>query len=258
MTDEIRENLAGKRLIFTVTTGRSGTNYLANMLSYLPGVLSLHEPAPTFHAVLRSAVRDPEVAYRFLIENKLPAIAQCPGSIYIETSHVFCKAFFEPMLEIGIVPDLILLSRPKRDVAISFYQLGSIPARTPRGKIYFVQPDDPGVLPMPGWETMHDYQLNFWYTLEIERRAKLYGDEIRRRGGMVYAVTLDEISTVIGYWKLILAMQLPFPRPLNALKHLKSHSRRVNSKMDLKNSLRVEDWDSLEAEVLERTGYTPS
>lgn len=252
LPEDLKRRLAGKRLIFTVTTGRSGTNYMNNMLTYLPGVKSLHEADPQFQKVLRPMQQNPELAYRFWIEEKLPAIAAYAEPIYVETSHVFCKGFLEPLLDLGIVPDLILLSRDKREVAISMYQLNHTPARSHIGRIYHVQPDDPGVLPLPGWETLHDYQLNYWYTLEIERRSRVYAEEIRRRGGIAYAVTLEDFSTVIGYWKLLLGMNLPLPGPINALKHLKSHLRRVNAKGNLKEVKQAENWDALEAEVLHR------
>jgi hypothetical protein len=258
LPDAIKRELANKRLVFTVTTGRSGTKYLSTMLSYLPNVQSLHEPLPAFHRVLRAALRDPMVARSFLLEEKLPAIAAYPQSVYIESSHVFCKAFFEPLIDLGIVPDLILLSRSRRDVAISMYQLGHTPSRTHLGRIYHIHPGDPGVLKMPGWETMHDYQLSFWYTLEIERRAKVYGEEVERRGGRVYSVTLDELATVTGYRKLIADMDFPSPRLIDSLRYLKSRLRRVNNRRELKDYSRVEDWDALEAEVLARTGLAQS
>ena len=53
-----------RQLIFTVTTGRSGTDYLAYMLDCVPGVASSREPRPNFVWAMRDAQTDPEVAKR--------------------------------------------------------------------------------------------------------------------------------------------------------------------------------------------------
>jgi hypothetical protein len=252
LSDELKTQIAQKRLIFTVTTGRSGTKYLKTMLSFLHNVQSLHEPLPGFHEVLRDIQHDKSLAYYFWIEQKLPSIVNFPEPIYIEASHVFCKGFLESLLELGIIPDLIVLRRDMREVAQSMYRLGHIPARSQIGRIYLIQPDDPDVIPMPDWESMHDYQLCYWYCLEIERRAQKYTVDIRRLGGQVHETTLDEISTMMGFWKLIQALDLPLPRPLNALRYLKNHFRQINTKYKIKDHELNADWDTLEAEVHER------
>lgn len=256
LANDLKAQLTQKRLIFTVTTGRSGTNYLTNMLSYLPNVTSLHEPEPDYHHVLRSVQHQPELAYEFLIERKLPAIAADKAPIYIETSHLFCKGFFEPLLDLGIVPDLILLSRDKRSVAKSMYQLNQIPARTEIGRNYLVQPDDPQVLPLPNWESLHDYQLCYWYTLEIERRQQVYSAEVKKRGGMVYAITLEDFSTIKGFWSLLWAMKLPFPYPLNAARHFRSHLFRSNTLSEFKNTEKSADYAALEFDLFKQMQRT--
>ena len=65
---------ATKSLIFTVTPGRSGTKYLAALLGSVPGVAAHHEPQPDFVTALRRAQQDPEVAFAFWRDVKLPFI----------------------------------------------------------------------------------------------------------------------------------------------------------------------------------------
>ncbi len=163
-----------KTLVFTVTPGRSGSKYLAALLSAIPGVSSHHEPKPDFASVMRRTQQDPEIAFSFLRHKKFPAIAEYAEPVYVETSHLFCKGFFEPLLLMEIFPKLIFLRRHPTDVAWSLVERGTIPARTSSGCLYLLDPRDPNVLPLKGWESMTDYQLCFWYTLEIERRLLRY------------------------------------------------------------------------------------
>jgi len=257
LAPDVLEKISRKRLIFTVTTGRSGTNYMTNMLSYVSGICSRHEPNPPLHEVLREVQADTNKAYDFLVNEKLPVIADEKEAIYIETSHLMCKGFIEPLLDIGVLADLIILRREPRAVAKSMYQLDHIPARSSVGKKFLLQPDDPDVLPLPEWEALHDYQLAFWYTLEIERRAQKYKALYLDAGAKVVETTLDEFSTITGYYRFLRELKLPFPPAINMLKHLKSHIRRVNNKDDLKQERQVADIETLEAEVLERIPYNP-
>ena len=257
LSSELKHKLDSKRLIFTVTTGRSGTNYMTNMLSYLPDVYAQHEPAPPLHQVLREVQHNPDLAYQILVEEKLPRIAETPRRIYIETSHLVCKGFLEPMADLGLVPDIVILRRSPRKVAKSMYELGHIPGRSPVGQQFLVQPDDPGVLPISDPDSLHHYQLAFWYTLEIERRAQAYREKFRDSGSQVVEISLEEFSTVMGYYRFLNTMKLPFPPLINIIKHLRSHLRRVNNKDKLKEKQDIEDFDALEADVLTRIPYNP-
>ncbi|WP_163328944.1 hypothetical protein GFV12_06535 [Desulfurobacterium thermolithotrophum] len=90
----LKEQLSTKRLIFTVTTGRSGTAYLSKILSLIPNISAFHEPEPNFVDVMRLALEKPELAVKFWVLEKLPFIAKTPHNIYCETSHLFCKGSF--------------------------------------------------------------------------------------------------------------------------------------------------------------------
>ena len=66
-----------KRLIFTVTTGRSGTKYLSEILKQNKRLDVFHEPEPSFQSVFRIALRDRIVARDFMTNQKLPFIKKC-------------------------------------------------------------------------------------------------------------------------------------------------------------------------------------
>ncbi|HUF08258.1 MAG TPA: hypothetical protein VMO47_02980 [Rhodothermales bacterium] len=248
-----KDLLSDKQLIFTVTTGRSGTEYLSKALGLLDGVTSRHEPWPEFVEVMREAQWDESVAYDFLVRKKLPAVAAEEGTVYVETSHLFCKGFLEPMLDLGLKLDLIHLERPKREVAASLLRLGTIPGKSE----WYLSPDDPGVLPLSGWTTLHDYQLCYWYCLEIERRSRQCAETVRGAGGIFVSTTLSEATTTEGFSRVVSDLRLP-PLTRDGLDQLKLLTRKpVNRKVDGVRRSVIDDGsllDELEAQVLDRIG----
>lgn len=253
LPEDLREKLAQKRLIFTITSGRSGTRYLRHMFYYIPDVQAVQHTNPGYKDVLLEVKQNPSAAYEFLIETKLPIIADYPEPIYIDSDHIFCKGFFEPIIELGIVPDVILLRRNNRDISKSMYQLGHIPERSNISDHYLISPVDNVFVPISDWETLNDYQLCYWYCLEIEYRRVVYGERIRQLGGQAYDLTLEEFSTIRGYYRFLKEAELPYPNLLNTLKYLKNHITRYNNKDKVKKEIIEEiDWETLENEVIAR------
>jgi hypothetical protein len=140
-----------RRLIFSLNPGRCGTAYLWKAFETVPGVLGGHEPRPNFVDVMRAAQDDPGAARRWLEEVKLPYIRSLDcgvgyNAVYVETSHLFVQGFVEPMLDLGVVPDVIVIDRPVREVALSMWRRKEIPGRTWLGLRYRLKPDDPSAL----------------------------------------------------------------------------------------------------------------
>ncbi len=253
--DELVENIRKKRLIFSVTTGRSGTAYLASIFGFAKGVYSVHEPTPEYADVLRQVQKTATVAQQFLLEKKLPAILKTSGNIYIETSHLACKGFLEPLLQLGIVPDLIVHRRPPRDVALSMLKMGTIPGRSNKGLRFYLSPDDPEVLTLSGWEKLNDYQLCYWYCLEIERRAVFYKQLFTQAGARVSETTLAGLKSFDGLTRCFaeLDLQIKFPGWLSRLRFLRSTGVKVNESLETKKNIGIpENIVDLEAVVSER------
>ncbi|MBX3027409.1 hypothetical protein KF840_21120 [bacterium] len=183
-----------KTVVLTVTAGRTGTTFLTHLLARCPDTTSLHEPEPSFVPVLRLAQRDPALARRFLLEYKLPFIASVPTRRYVETGHLFCKGFLEPLLALGVAPRAIALRRAPRRVAASLLARRTVPGRGKLGLKYLLHPADPGVLPLPRWQRWSDYQLCFWYALEIENRQRRYRAPVEAAGGAWVDVTAEELG----------------------------------------------------------------
>ncbi len=208
MNVETGWSAGGKRLIFTVGTGRNGTGYVSHLLHGLAGICCLHEPDPQFYTVLRAVQTDPGVAERFLLEQKLPAIRAVSEPVYFETSHLACKGFLEPLMSHGVPLDLVILRRDPVLVATSLYLLGTVPGRTPLGLQFLLSPADPGVLPLAHWQDLHDWALCYWYCLEIERRAQVYKQRLAGLGGRLLETSVGMLKTDRGLGELLAFLDL--------------------------------------------------
>lgn len=206
--EALLDAVRAKRLVVTLTAGRSGSTYLARLLAGLPDVTCRHEAPPHYGFALRAAQHRPEAARRFLLEYKLPRIAEAPTSRYAEVSHLFCKGFVEPLLALDVVPNAIVLRRAPRAVAASWLTRDAIPGRNRRGLRLHVHPGDPGTLPLPRWWRATDYQLCFWYALEIECRQRTYSEAIAAAGGAVVDVTAVELHDPARFLALLDAVDL--------------------------------------------------
>lgn len=243
--------LRSKHLIFTVTSGRSGSHFLARVMGYVPRLTVFHEEKEhSFHHYLRAAQTDRSVAERFLLEEKLPFIAASQEPAYFEASHLFCKGFFEPMHEWGLTPDLVILTRDIRDISASLYQLGTIPGRTEKALTFYLSPEDPSVHPVPEWKSWTDYQLCYWYCLEIQRRAAVYENMALAVGAKVVRIDLSELKQWKCYKAMLKGLGLPLPGLLDRLRFVKNANRKAGDFSVAKQSIAIpEDRDAQEKVV---------
>lgn len=251
--------MVDKRFIFTVTTGRTGTGFVANLLGIFKGTTTFHEPDPSFNLVLRAAQDNPQVARDFLVDLKIPAICRMSVSpVYIETSHLFCKGFLEPWLEISElpIPDLIFLDRDFRKISLSNLSLRSIPGKSETGLKFYLAPWDKSCFTrVTDWESLNDYQLCYWYCLEIEERKKLYSQLIQAKGGRTLFTSIEHLQTVNGILEAQKSLEL---QPLTVhgwLAYFKRRSVNINKKEHAKEDVAFDphQLDQWEAEVRQRT-----
>ncbi|WP_108661003.1 hypothetical protein [Acuticoccus kandeliae] len=186
---------AERRLVFTITNGRSGSGALAAMAAAVPGLHAVHEPEPKFAWLARHAQRNIRLAEDFLIHDKIPAIeASVPrGATYLETHNAFGKGFFEAAFALRLKFDLVLLHRPARSVAHSLHRLGWIPGRSRFGVNFFLDPGGSNLLRLPDWERHSDYQLCLWHALEVEERQAIYGLIAAGNGARVVGIDADRL-----------------------------------------------------------------
>ena len=209
-----RDALMEKRLIFSLSPGRCATQYLAKMLALLPGVSAQHEPEPSFVHALQRVQSDPGEAYRYWLEKKLPAILGVKEKIYIETSSLFGKGYALPLLDMGVCPDILVIRRPHREVAMSVWRREAVPGRTRSGSRFHLNPGQASaLLPVPDWHTLSDYQVCYWLALEMEERTKRFAPMFKRQGAKVVETTMEELVTQEGFLRILQGFDLPEPGP---------------------------------------------
>lgn len=228
-----------RRPMFCVTTGRSGTQLLANSIHRCMLAVSLHEPSPGFQDIRPFTVSGSaraDLIKDWWITTKLPAMyAQAnerQHQRYVETSHVFCKGFAEMLIDIGIVPDIIVLRRDPRETAQSLFRIGTIPWRNERGKKWcMAENDDRHLLPGSDLSVLSDYQLCYLYCLEIEAKADHLGKRVRDGGGKVCSLDFREV--VDGSYASRLARELDLKPTWRArLPDMKFGNKKVNAKLE--------------------------
>ncbi len=201
--DTLRK-LRDHQLIFAITSGRSGTKLMARILEKCCDIQAEHEAMPRANFVLRSVQAHPDAAKWWLSSEKLPAIAsRLDERPYGDISHLYCKGFIEPILQMGMKPDFIVLTRPAREVASSLYTINCIPKRSPSGQLVLLSPDDPGVLAPDDWQRWDDYQLCYWYAKEIERLQQHYSMTLPAAGCRVFEISMKELTDEAAILQLI-------------------------------------------------------
>ena len=248
------EQIRKKQLIFTVTAGRTGTAFLHNLFKLFPGVDSVHEDEPSYVHVMRRVQTQPAEAVAFLTRFKFPVIVASKAHVYAETSHLFCKGFLEPMIGLGIYPDLLLLRRHPRSIALSLLERNTIPGRTSTGTDYLLCPSDPNTLPLPLWAGLSDYQLCFWYALEIECRQQRYGHYMTQLGTKVCDVTANELHNPDVFLKMAATFLLDIPDRHELLRQHQKVSLTGYNKTPAVREQSV-DLDAAERQLWEAVSY---
>ncbi|MFK7790858.1 MAG: hypothetical protein AB8C95_15360 [Phycisphaeraceae bacterium] len=118
--------------LFSINTGRSGSNYLGQILEHVVGCRAMHEPAPIGNGeVMRRYLRGEAMPMKEFARKKLEAIKQLKkgSQVYAETNHCFIKGFgwfvpeHLPAEKIGVV----ILKREPKKIAQSLLRIGCTP-----------------------------------------------------------------------------------------------------------------------------------
>ena len=169
-----------ERLIFTATTGRSGTLTIAKIFAGMPGCCAVHEPNPIMNdEALRAASYGDENALSCFYRIKSINILQAAVGYryYFEANHLFIKTFIaHAVRDFGKRLAVIHLVRPPVEVAMSIYRLQDQPGtesgnrwwldyRAPSNRIRIADALD-------GEEFSHPFYKALWYWFEIETRVR--------------------------------------------------------------------------------------
>lgn len=165
--------------IFTVSTGRSGTNTLANIFECGENLYAAHEDHPILNGELMvkyNQLNALPVNNEFF-RRKLPKLLwRSRGKkFYFESNHMFVKSFEEAARSaFGDKLSIVYLERDPFLVAASMYQRGDIPD-SPVGLKWYLDPRaERNLIKVEGVLDQVEFQDDFykclWYCFEIKAR----------------------------------------------------------------------------------------
>lgn len=169
-----------ERLIFTATTGRSGTLTLSKLFAAVPGCRATHEAYPEMNGPVLRAASCGDTALVDRVYRRVKSVNIRRAAIgyryYFEGNHLFIKTFaHNAVADFGRRVAVVHLVRPAVEVANSIYQLGDYPS-TERGNYWWLDFRAPtNLLAMAGFlesdpEFSHPFYKALWYWHEVEAR----------------------------------------------------------------------------------------
>jgi hypothetical protein len=203
--------------VFTLTTGRSGTLYLAELLAKnLPDAECYHE----ITGWDRFGVDTPDISHMTLFNSqgnvekvqafwraKLARVAATPRQFYVETSHLLMKAGLveniAPLTAKGTV-HLIALERDVLPTLLSFRKRLDFVHKGNQW-LWYLDPDYPqNLVPSADLVKAGINGVCLWYILEIRARAAYYEKLMSGRSNIVFhRFNLQELQAAKGASRLL-------------------------------------------------------
>lgn len=227
-----------QRFVFTITTGRSGTVYLSDLLRANLAQAEVHhertgyqdfgvETPDASHFMLFNSAGNTDKVQAFW-EQKLARIAKLDAPIYVETSHFLVKAGLieniAPLTEAGRV-DLIVLTRDIEATLWSFMNRFDF-ANFGFTWLFYLDPRYPRKI--VSYDAMQKHGMAgsaLWYILEMRARAAYYEQLFAADRIRFHKVDLSEIIEAEGAARLLASLgaetatdQIAIPRPANESK----------------------------------------
>jgi hypothetical protein len=271
-----------RQFIFTMTTGRSGTAFLAELLAAnLPDAECHHE----FLGWNDFGLRTPDVSHLTLFNsegnvekvqdfwrNKLAIILNGRSQFYAETAHMLMKAGLveniAPLTRIGHV-HLIDLQRDMAATIQSFKSRGDF---FNKGNQWLWYLDHKYPRNLSGWEKFSNYGhsgLCLWYIIETRLRAAYYARIVADNPKItVHRVSLEELSHPAGAARLLAALgtavgegQLKIPKPQNVGEPLPPSGWESGEKELLPKLIAAAQFDAdalAQAAIAQGLGFDPA
>ncbi len=169
------------RLIFCINPGRSGSQYLSELLGTAEEVISYHEPNPPmtgdFLELINKYPYDNQRSLQIRrvksrqIKNILRDFPE--GKIYCETNHMFIKSFFDIVCRDLQKIDVIILRRHLPITLKSFIELGYFSYKHLNWPLWMSSPNavTAAIQCIDKDENLDQYDLCIAYLIDIEARA---------------------------------------------------------------------------------------
>ena len=168
------------KYIFCINSGRSGSDYLTELLSKAENTVSIHEGLPIMNgSPMEKFNRGEEDELKKLMPLKMREIHKKNKNglkIYCETNHSFIKGWgylipdnYIPQSEIGI----IILRRDIDKTAYSLLRVRDVPGASEWTRTWLLTPNVERNISKPA-ENANPYELCKWYVEETYLRAEEY------------------------------------------------------------------------------------
>lgn len=168
------------RYIFSINAGRSGSDYLTELLSKATNAVSIHEGFPIMNGTaMQKFNKGDDSELRVLMPLKMKEIHKKTKDgrrIYCETNHSYIKGWgylvpdeYIPQEEIGV----IILRRDLYKTAYSLLRIHNVPGASEWNRTWYLTPNAPRNLSRP-LDDAGPYDLCKWYVEEINMRAEDY------------------------------------------------------------------------------------
>ncbi len=215
------------RALFTITTGRSGTAYLAELLRLnVPGAECHHEilsyagfgvDSPDLSDLTQFNALGNTVKVQRFWAQKFARIAAKECSLYVETSHQLAKAgLLENLTRLTSEGVDVLIVDLRRDVTKTVCSLIRRYDFLNKGNmwLWYLDPDypkkilDPAVLLPRGW-----LGLCLWYVCEMRTRAEYYRLLLADQPVQFLQVDVDELNAPDGVVPFLHSVGFDVPTP---------------------------------------------
>ena len=209
-----------KPITLVFSTGRSGTTLLATLLSRVHGSYAENNYemiGPDNHGVDQhrfSSVRgknkiDPSIGHKF-VGQFLERVKNYPCQHFTYCGSEILDGFIEHFWSYDVYPNVIILRRNPRDVAISLLLLGWAPVPNDKWSWndYFAYPSEPGTLPF-AWHNVHPYQCAFWYCCHVEWKIWNYMEDLILHNAKIWETTTEQILDIDHFNSMLSFLNLP-------------------------------------------------
>jgi hypothetical protein len=227
-----------EKVIFTATTGRSGTMTLAKLFATVPGCVAMHEAPPIMNGPVLEAANYGNPALIERVYRQIKSINILRASIghryYFEANHLFVKTFIQQAIQdFGDRLAVIHLVRPAIEVATSIYRLRDYPG-TASGNYWWLDYKAPSNLIQIAHELESDAEFShpfykaLWYWHEVE--ARIYAWRAQMPSLRVVRFETEWLNDVAKVFELLDGLGVKFDRQATAAKvgireHDKEHQK---------------------------------
>lgn len=200
-------------MIFSINTGRTGSAYLAHVLSFAADELSVHheaEPDMSGRPLREAKAWGLEATYHSRFMRKAPALrkalVEADGRTYVETSHLFAKSFYDVVMTEFFERRkcdvrVIVLRRRAEDIAFSLDRLNFDEALD---DWYYLPGDRIAALRPIAMNSTEERVAGYLYDVEaqVARFRRRYSD------APMIEVELEQIASARGVRRLYATLDL--------------------------------------------------